>query len=395
MVGWGFCSNKNRSRHPTVLIFPMRNLTREAFDHDDPRSRRHAKDKREKGERDAVDFVAVPSPLRVGGKELTGIDFDPDSAGFMFVFGGRDENASAALGNAPLPPAALVNPSDYRKRILREEKERRRFRRVVERGEKQVETWGQHKCGGVSLVVTVPPWAMPIIDQLEDDERDGLLLRVAYTAAKRMQEVSGRVPWGAGCHLDTDVAHFHFQVPKTSPSGENWAKTKFRTGGPWLVGADRLERRFPGLLSTKQKELMESHKKRKGLMVDLEIASAVDSHLEEEFLNMGMGKDFQEDCREYVLRKKRAQETERQRVLLRESMRFFALEGIWPLASGAMRLGMWRLIPSEHRKLVMGSIRLTQMIAAPVTRSMVKTAARELVKKLTALPEPVMHGPTR
>jgi len=121
------------------------------------------------------------------------------------------------------------------------------------------------------LVVTVPPWAVSVINELEDDQRDALLLRVAHSAAKRMQEVSGRVPWGGGCHLDADVAHYHFQIPKTSPSGKNWPKSKFKTGGPWLMGADRLERQFPGLLSPKQKELMEGHKGRKGEMVDLEI----------------------------------------------------------------------------------------------------------------------------
>lgn len=373
----------------------MRNLTREAFEHDDPDSRRHVKDKREKRERDAVDFVPVPSPLRPGGKDLTGVDFDADSKGFMFSFGDRDENFSAALGDKPLPSPAKVDAVKYRKRILKEEVERRRFRRRVPKNGKEVETWGSHKCGAVSLVVTVPPWSMSVINQLEDDERDALLLRVAHAAGKKMQEVSGRVPWGGGCHQDTDIAHYHFQVPKTSPAGENWAKSKFRTGGPWLVGADRVDRQFPGLLSPKQKELMESHKSRKGQMVDLEIAAAVDSHLEEEFRKMDLAKEYEEACREYVRRKKRAQETERHRSILRESLRFFAVDGVWPLAAGAMRFCMWRLIPREHRKLVMTSIRLTQAIAAPIARTVAMTAARELVKKLSALPEPVMTGPGR
>jgi len=374
----------------------MRNLTREAFEHDDPSSRRHYKDKREKAERDDVAFVHVPSPLRAGGQELTGVDFDADSAGFMFSFGDKAENRSAASGALPLPPAGKVDAGSYRTRILGEEKARRRFRRTITKktGE-EVETWGSHKCGAVSLVVTVPPWSMSVINSLEDDERDALLLRVADAAAKRMHEVSDRVPFGGGCHLDTDIAHYHFQVPKTSPAGENWKKSKFKTGGPWLVGADRVERQFAGLLSKKQKELLESHKKRKGQMVDLEIASAVDSHLENEFREMGLEKDYEESCREYVRRKKRAQETERHRLLLKESLRFFAVEGVWPVATAAMSLCMWRMIPREHRPLVMTSIRLTQMIAAPIARTVVKTAARELVKKLSALPEPVMSGPGR
>mgnify|MGYP001766661670 CR=1 FL=1 len=371
----------------------MRPLSREAFDHDNPNSRRPAKDKREKGERDAVDFVPVPSPLRAGGKELTGVDFDADSAGFMFAFGDREANFAAALGDQPLPAADKVDAVKYRKRILAEEKGRRRFRRTVTKNGKEVETWGQHKCGAVSLVVTVPPWSMAVLNSLEDDVCHALLLRVAHAAGKRMQVISGRVPWGGGCHLDTDIAHFHFQVPKTSPAGENWPKSQFKTGGPWLVGADRVERQFPGLLSEKQKELMESHKARKGQMVDLEIAAAVDTHLGEEFRRLGLEKEYENSCRDYVRRKQRAQETERQRVLLREALRFFGIKGVWPLASGAMELIMWRLIPREHRKLVMTSIRLTQMIAAPTARSVAKTASRELVKKLAELAEPVMTGP--
>jgi len=370
----------------------MRDLSREALDHDNPNSRRHHKDKREKRERDDVGFIPVPSPLRGGGKELTGTDFDADSAGFMFSFGGRDENAAAALGETALPPAALVNPAVYRKRILGEEKERRRFRRVVVRGEKEVETWGRHKCGGSSLVVSVPPWAMSVINTLEDDQRDALLLRVAHSAAKRMQEVSGRVPWGGGCHLDTDVTHYHFQIPKTSPSGDNLPKSQFRTGGPWLVGADRVERKFPGLLNPKQKELMEGHKQRKGEMVDLEIAAAVDTHLEKEFLEMGLEKDYKQACREYVHRKKRAQETERQRGILRESLRFFVVEGVWPLASGVMKLSMWRMLPPEFRPLISQSIRVSQVIASPTRAAISLTAnaiRNRLKEELFPEPEPV------
>ncbi|MFZ4776711.1 MAG: hypothetical protein ACOYM3_15175 [Terrimicrobiaceae bacterium] len=370
----------------------MRNLSREAFDHDDPNSRRHGKDKREKGERDAVDFVPVPSPLRAGGKELTGVDFDADSAGFMFAFGNHNENTSAALGVTPLPSAARVDPAEYRKRILREEKERRRFRRTITKNGKEVETWGSHKCGALSLVVTVPPWCMSVINALEDDHRDALLLRVADAAARRMEEVSDRVPWGGGCHLDTDIAHFHFQVPKTSPAGENWAKSKFKTGGPWLVGADRVERQFPGLLSAKQKELMESHKKRKGQMVDLEIAAAVDKHLESEFRRLGLEKNYEESCREYVRRKKRAQETDQSRRLLRESLRYFVVEGIWPLAASSMKLAMWRMVPPEIRPLVFNSVRATQVLASPVKAAVVqsiKYIAEKLKEDAFPEPEPV------
>ena len=325
---------------------------------------------------------------------MTGVDFDADSKGFMFSFGGRDENAASALRRAPLPSALRVDPSEYRKRILREEKERRRFRRTISKNGKEVETWGQHKCGAVSLVVTVPPWSMSVINGLEDDERDALLLRVAHAAGTRMQKLSDRIPFGGGCHLDTDIAHYHFQVPKTSPSGENWAKSKFRTGGPWLVGADRVERQFPGLLSGKQKELMESHKQRNGQMVDLEIAAAVDKHLEKEFGEMGLSKKYEEACREYVRRKKRAQETEQTRRLLRESLRFFVTEGVWPLAASAMRLTTWKMVPKEYRPLIVKSIRLTQFVAKPKQAAVALgiSFAKKIKEYAYPEPEPIPPG---
>jgi len=116
----------------------MRHLSRDAFDHDNPNSRRHYKDKSDKERRDAVDFVPVPSPLGPSGKDLTGVNFDTDSKGFMFAFGDRDANSAAALGNLPLPAAGKVDADKYRKRILREEKERRRFRRTVMKNGKEV-----------------------------------------------------------------------------------------------------------------------------------------------------------------------------------------------------------------------------------------------------------------
>ena len=371
----------------------MRNLSREAFDHDDPNHGRHGRDKQAKKARDAVDFVPIPSPIRIGGKELTGIDFDPDSAGFMFQFGNAAENTEAALGKSPIPLPQRVDSKVYRKRILSEEKTRRRFRRVVARNGQDASAWGYHKCGGLSLVVTVPPWSMTLVNQMEDDIRDKFLLEVAHAASEKMKEVSGRVPWGGGLHLDTGIAHIHFQIPKTNPEGVNWEKAKFKTGGPWLVGADRIDRKFPDLLSKKQREIMQGHKTRKGQLVDLEIASAVDDFMEKRFRQMGLEKDYEESCRDYVVRKKKAQDTERDRHFLRESFRYFAVGGVWPLAASIMRFAMWRLIPKDYRKLVMTSMRMTQIIESPLTKSAFKFATKEIIKKLTDLPEPVMTGP--
>ena len=234
---------------------------------------------------------------------------------------------------------------------------------------------------------------MELINSLEDDVRDQLLMDTALAAAKRMKDVSGRLPWGAGCHQDTEIAHWHFQVPKTSPDGENWEKSKFKTGGPWLCGADRIDRKFPGLLSKKQKEVMDGHKARKGLMVDLEIASAVDDFLGNRFKEMDLDNEYEQSCRDYVKRKKKAQEVERQRYLLKESMKYFTVEGIWPLSMSVMRFAMWRMLPQPYRKLVVASIRLTQFIESPSIRSVINLGAKEMVNKLSEIKQPEMKLP--
>ena len=394
-VGVCFITNKNRSSPPTYLFQNMLQLSRHTLLHDDPNSSRHFRDKLQKSQRDSLQFVPVESPIKPSGQDLTGIDFDAESAGFMLRFGSPKMNSSAAQGNVPLPPAEQVDPAEYRKWILQEERQRRRFKRTITRNGKTIETWGKHQSGGVSLVVTVPPWTMNVINLLEDDVRDNLLLQTAHVAAERLQEISGRTAWGAGCHTDTDVAHFHLQIPKTSPTGDNWPKSKFRTGGPWLTGANRVEMKFPGLLSKQQQDLLKDHTARKGTLVDLEMASAVDEFLESSFQQMGLQQEYELSCGEYVARKKKAQSTERDRLMLAEALKFFRFQGIWPLATSVMKLAIWRMLPKEIRPIVMQSIRLTQMIAAPIERTIVKTAAKEVMKRLSELREPVMAGPKR
>lgn len=391
----GLAPHLTFSINPSHSSPPMLPLTRSNLLHDDPNSKTHYRDKKKKWERDKVQFVPIEAPITGSGKDLTGVDFDPDSNGFMLRFGNPEQNKDSALGKRPLPTAEKVDEDTYRKWVLKEERERRRFRRSITRNGKEIETWGSHKNGGVSLVVTVPPWTMKVLDMLEDDVRDKLLLETASVAGKRLQEVSGRTAWGAGCHLDTDIAHFHFQIPKVSPSGENWNKSRFRTGGPWLTGANRIEGKFPSLLAPKQRELLESHKARKGVLVDLEMSSAVDEFLEIKFQEMGFQREYQRSCLEYTARKKKAKHTEQERLLLREALKFFRMNGIWALASSAMSLAMWRLLPKELRVVVMASMRLTQIIECPSPRHLVKSVSLELIKRLSHLPEMEMEGPRR
>ena len=153
--------------------------------------------------------------------------------------------------------------------------------------------------------------------------------------------------------------------------------------------------KFPGLLSKQQQDLLKDHTARKGTLVDLEMASAVDEFLESSFQQMGLQQEYELSCGEYVARKKKAQSTERDRLMLAEALKFFRFQGIWPLATSVMKLAIWRMLPKEIRPIVMQSIRLTQMIAAPIERTIVKTAAKEVMKRLSELREPVMAGPKR
>jgi|GEM_PF-2877683 len=374
----------------------MRELTREAFEHDDPNSARHYKDKREKEKRDTVGFIPVPSPLREGGKELSGVEIDADTKGWMFSFGNHSQNYSAALGDNPLPKARKADAKAYHQWVIKEERDRRRFRRTIKRNGKETETWGRHKCGAVSLVVTLPPWAMPVLNSMEDDVRDNLLLRIADVIAHKTQEISERVPWGGGCHMDTDVIHYHMQIPKTAPCGTNLPKAKFKTGGPWLVGADRIDRTFPDLLPNKQKEFLDNRKAKKGKLIDIEIAEAIDRFLERKFELMGYKEQYDKSKKEYAKRKSKSRDTERDRNLIKESFRYFAVEGVWPLAVSTMRLSMWRMIPKEYRILIYASIRAFQIMASP-KKALVRESIRLITGRLEKEfhPEPEMLPPWR
>ena len=369
---------------PHVTLLLMIQLSRSSLRHDDPNSLTHKRDKTAKKQRDMVDYVSVPSPVFDFGRKLTGVEFNPDSSGFMIEFGDSVANAASAEGLKRVPAPCRVPADSYRRRILKEEKLRRRFRRTISRGEKSIETWGQHREGGVSLVATVPPWTMSLLNTLEDDIRDQMLMNASHAAALKMAKVSGRVPWGAGVHLDTDICHFHFQIPKTSPKGKNWEKSKFRTGGPWLTGADRISRNFPNLLGEKQTALLKKRKEEKGVLVDLEIAKAIEESLEMQFLNLHLSAEYERSKREYRHRKIKSQDTERQRQLLKSALKYFTIEGIWPLAATSMKLGIWRMIPREIRPLVMTSIRVMQMIVKPSPAALVKSTAREIVMKLAS-----------
>jgi hypothetical protein len=208
---------------------------------------------------------------------------------------------------------------------------------------------------------------------------------LAEAQARKIHEVSGRPMFGGGVHLDTAVPHWHSHIPKTSEAGELYPKGKFLTGGPWLTGAVRVERKFPGLLSEWKRKRMREHleRKRRENLVDLAATEAVDAELERWIRERGLWPEYERDCAEYVRKKTRAQNEEPVKRMVQAALGFHSKTGLWPLAYQAMSLTAWRMVPPELRAAVIVSIRLVQVIRTPTPNRIIG-----LGKSLARLAEP-------
>lgn len=328
-----------------------RDLTKDVAEHDDANSEKHEIDKRAAAARKKINYSPEPAVENVPGASIVDGCFKSPVKGFTFLM-------------RPGCNAKKVDGPAYTKLALLMSAKRRRYVRMRQRDGKTRKDWGEYKHGAVSLVTTLPPWAVRTVGRIGPAEREDLLLRLAEAQARRIEEVSGRPTFGGGCHLDTSVPHWHSHIPKTDENGVVYPKGKFLTGGPWLTGAYRVEQKFPGLLSEWKRKRMEDHiaRKRKENLVDLAAVEAIDAELEKWIRERGFQSDYERDCREYIERKSRAQKEEPGKRLIQAALGYHDKTGVWPLAYQAMSFTMWRVIPPELRVVVMLSIRATQMI---------------------------------
>lgn len=352
-------------------------LTHAVAWHDDSNSRVHEKHKRQKAERLATHYEPVPAIERqVGGGILDGVFHSPVK-GYSF----RMKSGSAVRA---------ADGEAYTREALAMSKERARFTRVRIRDGKERREVGHYKHGAVSLVATLPPWAVRTVARIGSSELEHLMLYLAEAQAKEIKAVSGRDMYGGGIHLDTAIPHFHNHIPKSSVKGEPYPKAKFLTAGPWVTGAHRIEAKFPGLLTDKKREQLKRHLARKDTehLIDVRCAAVIDRELEKWIRERGMWSQYQADCNEYRRRKEKAQREEPLRRLMQSAVGHHSRSGVWPLAYSAMSMTMWRMIPRELRGPILACIRVHQIIRQP--SKALKIGLRMLAEMER---QPEMRGP--
>ncbi len=364
----------------------MNELTSAVAGHDDETSKINAKHKEGKALRLQTAYEPVPAINREPGSGiLDGIATPSGAVGFSFRIRGRTAIKAA-------------DSDAYTKEVTALARKRRKYLRIRLRDGKEVRDTGVYaKSGGVSLVITTAPWMVPTMSRMRKHELEDLMLRLAEVAAREIKDVSGRDLYGGGAHYQTRndsngvpgfLPHWHFHVMKSADGdppgtpGLPYPKANFLSAGSWLTGSSRVEKRFPGLLTRKKRELMAKHLERKDTahLIDCKVSEAIDREMERFIREKGAlcVQEYERDCLEYERKKIQAQEEEPLRRIMQAGLGHHSRTGVWPLAYQAMTLTMWRMVPVELRTAITLSIRAYQIIRKP-------TRAFSLVPRLVGM----------
>lgn len=366
---------------PTKFDIPhngMRDLTPNIARHDDSTSVQHQIDKAGKKIRDRIEYKATPALAREAGSRLVEPCFNSPIKGYSFkILQGR---------------AGIVDGEKYTEEIIKISDDLARCKRIRIRNGKERVDYVQFKAGVSSLVTTVAPWHVKILERLNPEDRQQLLLHLVEVQTETIKRISDRPTYGGGIHLDTALPHFHLHVQKTDWDNTVYPKAKFLTAGPWTVGAYRINNKFPNLLSEQKKRMLESNLERKDTthLVDLHVALELDEAMEAWIRKKGLLVKYEADCEEYERRKAKVQKDEKHHALMSAALERFVVDGIWPIAYRAMTLAMYRMIPKELRGAIMLAIRATQIVKRPVA-TLAKMAINAAL--LPAQPEIKMERP--
>jgi hypothetical protein len=342
-------------------------LTKDTAHHDNPNSKKHAKDVANKREREKMDFIQVPALARESGAKLRDGVTQAPLKGFCFwIKGGRAVRAK--------------DDAEYTRAALARSRELQRLPYQRTRNGKTRTEYAVRKHGIDSVVFTISPWSQNTIHRIGSSEREELCLYLLEKISKEVERISGRKVFGGGVHQDTDILHFHCHVEKTGP------KKTFKIAGPWSCGSYRINKKFPNLLTPAKRQMLESNLKKKDFdhLVDIHVSLRIDEEMEKWIKERGLLNEYERDCEAYLKKKTKSQKQEKDAPLVKAALAHFVLGGIWPLAYRAMSLCMWRMIPQEFRKPVMISIRAFQIIRSPIRGSLY------LLHDLTKIKQPEM-----
>lgn len=330
-----------------------RDLTQHVARHNDPHSQQHEVDKAEARERRRKRQVPtgwdeVPGIARNPGNRVIECVFRSQSKGWCFLM--------SSTGPRVVAGAEYVKSATARARKLAKGKRRR------EREGRVTVDPVAFKSGLQSIVLTLPPWAVRTVESIGPSERDDLLRHLISSIAKEAETASGRKLFSGACHLDTAVPHFHCDLEKVDEAGFVHPKNLARTGGPWLVGADRMEREFPGLLGSLEREKFERAMARKGDLLDVRLARCIDEKLARWIEARGLSAKYRREREAYAAAKRKAQGRVAEERIVESALEIFARKGIWLLSYRSMSFAMWRMIPAEVRKPIALAIRSVQTV---------------------------------
>lgn len=343
----------------------MRDLTPRVAEHNDPSSTQHGIDKSEAARRRQTKWKPAgwdPSPAvvrRAGNRVVEGV-FKSPTKGFCFLM--------HPAGPRIVPGPDYVSAASSRSKALRRYKRER-----VRDGHKRMDT-GRYKSGLASIITTLPPWSMRTLEKVSESKLEFLLLALAEEQAKLGKEISGRSMFSGAVHQDTAVLHFHTDWEKVDPVTKfAHPKSNFLSAGPWLVGADRINRTFPGLLSPWEEKRLGEHLKRKDEqhLIDVQLSRRMDQVLEEWIRFEGLEREFEKEKREYREKKKKEQKARTEEKWIEAALDDFVKNGIWRLAYQTMTLAAWRMVPPELRRPIQLIIRATQVIRRPNPANMI------------------------
>lgn len=346
-------------------------LTKSVGEHDDETSDTHERHFREKREREKTHYEECPAVVIKAGSGILDGYFKTPIEGFSFRLKG---------GTA----VRALDSKAYTKEAVAMSKSRARFKRTRLRDGKTVIDYGkfQNGHGAISLVTTVAPWQMGAMGRLRAGELEDLMLRLAEAQAQEIKDVSGRDVFGGGCHLTkVSCCHWHLHVPKVqaptpakvkgrpATPGEVHPKTLFKTAGDWTVGASRLERRFPGLLTAEKRKRLADNlaAKDQAHLIDFLVAARLDREIERYIAEKGVlfQKAYEADLVEYKKRKGKAQKEEPLKKMAQTALGHYNRHGVWPICYRAMTLSFWRMLPASVRGPIMLCIRVHQIVHKP------------------------------
>lgn len=385
---------------PWSIMSDLLNTTRATAHHNNPDSTTHHRDKaqaevrRKKAYREGPAIAEECGAVllsRIGGLNPSG------SNGYCFRFGSQAQNDAFALGQAKQTPRArrVEDAEEYTREIIKLARERVEYWYTTTPTKTgiPIEKRAHFKSAGRSMVVTTPPWFQPILKSLPTPERNELMLELADTVGKKCHEVYGYYPWSGAFHDDTEVCHWHFEIPVVPPSNPDkpdekvYAIPKGRRllASKWTVGAGRVEKAFPGLLTPVEKERLDANLKKQNdgrKRLDWEIAFAVDDALEQWIArDPSLVRRLEQDKEKYRLEKLRAQREARYKRLFEEAIDLWSVERIWHLTyttmSRQMKRAMWRAVPKEIRLPIRAFI-LTYQIAADPLKGIAKILGQKV-----------------